>query len=141
MAIRSILPRLIVLITLGALSVGCATQSPDNGYNAFVGTNIQQDLRRLPVPDSQRLTKDGSTIYVWDSSRDLKAAAAGFSSGETRNGTFMYYGAVPIIIRCTLTVSANANGAITSVTARPWRSYPRGCSTYLRMLSTPPASD
>ncbi len=106
-------------------------ESTPADLSSLVGKNVQFALSRLDPPDTKLITKVG-VAYVWDSSRNTKEGRAiSIPTGS------MYYGAVPIIIHCTLRIAVDNNDAIKSISAKPWHGYEKGatgCMPYLAEL-------
>ncbi len=91
--------RLLLLITMAAALLGCATSRLSNDLRAYVGRDIHELYARLGNPTGERETT-GDRVYVWSVS----------SEGVMPKGTGE--GTLTVQHECTLEVTINAENVI-----------------------------
>lgn len=106
-----------LLVCTAALLAGCATAQLDKGLKGLVGQNIDQAVKRLGYPTSERTTL-GTKIYTWSTS------FGGVIPSATSANTV---GVVPVNYACKVELIVDAAGTITDY---DWEGDQGGCEGF-----------
>jgi hypothetical protein len=112
--------RLILLATIGAALLGCATTRLSNDLKSYVGRDIHELYARLGKPTGEEETT-GDRVYVWTIS----------SEGMIPKGTGAE-GTMTVQHECTLEITISAENLIRTYHVE---GSDAGCAAFLRRLS------